>query len=238
MQHITYALPRYAQIKAYIKREIDTGQWKVGQQIPSEHQLAEDFQVSRMTARRAVQELADEGLLERSVGLGTFVAPPPEISFALQMPSMETQFSYSDPDYSNRVISLRTVVANAGMASILGVAEGDAVYQSVVVHLRRGVPLQWEECLVKSQAAPAYIKQRFAKVTPQAYLRWVCPPTKVDHQVQAVTCEPAIADALSLAVGSPCLKITRRCWSGNTIVSVARFIAPGASAFLGTDLGG
>ena len=75
MQHITYALPRYAQIKAYIKREIDTGQWKVGQQIPSEHQLAEDFQVSRMTARRAVQELADEGLLERSVGLGTFVAP-------------------------------------------------------------------------------------------------------------------------------------------------------------------
>jgi GntR family transcriptional regulator len=50
------------------------GKWQVGQRIPAERELAESFQVSRMTLRQAIQTLVDDGILERHVGSGTFVA--------------------------------------------------------------------------------------------------------------------------------------------------------------------
>ncbi|MGB2360263.1 MAG: GntR family transcriptional regulator, partial [Porticoccaceae bacterium] len=52
-------LPQYELIKQYLKHQIDSGDWPVGHRTPSENQLANQFSVSRMTARRALQELAD-----------------------------------------------------------------------------------------------------------------------------------------------------------------------------------
>lgn len=67
-------LPRYLQIHDQLKKEIAEGKWAVGDKLPSERDLAEHFEVSRMTLRQAVQALADEGVLERKIGSGTYVA--------------------------------------------------------------------------------------------------------------------------------------------------------------------
>ena len=67
-------LPIYVQIHDQIKAEIEKGKWQVGDRLPSERDLSLHFQVSRMTLRQAVQTLADEGILERKVGSGTYVA--------------------------------------------------------------------------------------------------------------------------------------------------------------------
>lgn len=67
-------IPVYIQIHNKIKRDIESGKWKVGERIPSERTLSIDFRVSRMTLRQAIQTLVDEGILERKVGSGTFVA--------------------------------------------------------------------------------------------------------------------------------------------------------------------
>ena len=66
--------PIYIRIHNHIKEEIEDGKWQVGDRIPAERDLAEEFGVSRMTLRQAVQTLVDEGILERRVGAGTFVA--------------------------------------------------------------------------------------------------------------------------------------------------------------------
>ncbi|MHA8137872.1 GntR family transcriptional regulator [Lactobacillaceae bacterium Scapto_B20] len=66
--------PIYIQIHNVIKRKIEDGDWKIGDRIPSERELASYFDVSRMTLRQAIQTLVDEGILDQHVGSGTFVA--------------------------------------------------------------------------------------------------------------------------------------------------------------------
>ncbi|KRM95943.1 GntR family transcriptional regulator [Liquorilactobacillus aquaticus DSM 21051] len=68
------ASPIYIQIHNDIKRSIESGKWQIGDRIPSERELAVNFGVSRMTLRQAVQTLVEEGILERHVGSGTYVA--------------------------------------------------------------------------------------------------------------------------------------------------------------------
>ena len=67
-------LPVYLKIHDQIKKEIEEGKWLVGDRLPSERELSETFNVSRMTLRQAIQTLADEGILERKIGSGTYVA--------------------------------------------------------------------------------------------------------------------------------------------------------------------
>lgn len=68
------SLPVYIQIHDEIKAKIEAEVWKIGDRLPSERELAVQFGVSRMTLRQAVQTLADEGILERKIGSGTYVA--------------------------------------------------------------------------------------------------------------------------------------------------------------------
>lgn len=69
-------LPLYYRIREYLQQLIDSGALQPGDRIPTEEQLSEQFRVSRMTARRAVTDLAREGRLVRRQGLGTFVSEP------------------------------------------------------------------------------------------------------------------------------------------------------------------
>ncbi|WP_086348216.1 GntR family transcriptional regulator [Candidatus Enterococcus clewellii] len=71
---MTSSLPIYLQIHDKIKEDIEKGLWAIGDRLPSERELAVQFKVSRMTLRQAIQTLADEGILERKIGSGTYVA--------------------------------------------------------------------------------------------------------------------------------------------------------------------
>ncbi|MGB0450179.1 MAG: UTRA domain-containing protein [Porticoccaceae bacterium] len=230
-----YSLPRYAQIKAYIKNQVESGQWKVGERIPSENQISQDFEVSRMTARRAVQELAEEHMLQRAPGLGTFVAEPQAAAPVLEIADLTRQFNHSNPEYSNRILALREVAAEKNIASVLGVNEGDQLFHSIVVHCRDSAAVQWEECYVNPLMAPAYLKQNYSRVTPQAYLNWVAAATRVEHQVQSVMPDVEITGALGLQTISSCLKVSRRSWRREKVVSVCKLIHPGSYS-LGAEL--
>ena len=66
--------PLYQQIKTLILQSLQAGEWKPGEAIPSETELAARFRVSQGTVRKAIDELAAENLLIRRQGKGTFVA--------------------------------------------------------------------------------------------------------------------------------------------------------------------
>lgn len=67
-------LPVYIQIHDQIKQNIEENIWGIGDRLPSERELAVQFGVSRMTLRQAIQTLAEEGILDRKIGSGTYVA--------------------------------------------------------------------------------------------------------------------------------------------------------------------
>ena len=62
-------LPAYIRIHDKIKADVDDGTWKIGQRLPSERDLCDTFDVSRMTVRQALTLLVDEGILERKPGI-------------------------------------------------------------------------------------------------------------------------------------------------------------------------
>ncbi|TDL31220.1 GntR family transcriptional regulator [Jeotgalibacillus sp. S-D1] len=67
-------LPMYAQIAQNLKKKIQKGMFQAGSPIPSERELTETYEVSRMTVRQAITNLVNEGLLYRAIGKGTFVS--------------------------------------------------------------------------------------------------------------------------------------------------------------------
>ena len=67
-------VPRYYQLKEIMREKIASGEWKSGDLIPSERELGEKYGISRMTARQAITEMVNEGMLYREQGKGTFVS--------------------------------------------------------------------------------------------------------------------------------------------------------------------
>ena len=69
-------VPLYQQIKEDIKAAIERGKYKPNEKIPAEPELSAEYSVSRITVRRAVEELCNEGYLVKMQGRGTFVSTP------------------------------------------------------------------------------------------------------------------------------------------------------------------
>ena len=67
--------PRYQQLAAVLRGRIESGEISPGDRLPSQHTLAQDYGVARMTAAKALQALVDEGLAVIVPGMGTYVRP-------------------------------------------------------------------------------------------------------------------------------------------------------------------
>ena len=69
------AMPLYHQLAQQLGEAIETGRWQAGEALPSERALADTLSISRITARKALEQLAQRGLIRRTHGSGTFIAP-------------------------------------------------------------------------------------------------------------------------------------------------------------------
>jgi DNA-binding GntR family transcriptional regulator len=101
------SVPAYRQVAETIRREILSGELPPGANLPTEYEFCERFGASRITVRRALQILADEQLIERRQGVGTFVSPTP----TRRIPLISTDFSGSiaahAPDVKRQLESFR-----------------------------------------------------------------------------------------------------------------------------------
>jgi len=228
--------PRYAAIKRHIRAQIEAGHWPAHFRVPSENDLAREFDVSRMTARRALTELTDEGVLVRTQGLGTFVAEPVPAGSLLEIRNIADEVSARGHSYSNRILLLQENEAPAEVARALGLPEGARVFHSIIVHCDNDLPIQWEERFTNPALAPDYLTQDFSSTTPNAYLSRVAPLTEADTTVEAIAAEAAVAQALAIDTHSACLQIWRRTMSSAGSVSFARLVHPGNRYRLGAQL--
>lgn len=230
------AKPKFEEIKQYILAQIESGEWAEDSRVPSENQLAELFNCSRMTARRALTELTESGVLERSQGLGTFVAGLKSQSSMMAIRNIADEIKDRGHGYSVLQVLLTQTVATGAIAIALGLEEGSQVFQSVLVHCEQGTPLQLEERFVNPKLVPEYLAQDFTKQTPHEYLSMVAPLTEAKHTIEAKMADVAQLALLEIAAVEPCLKITRRTWSRQGVVSFARLVHPGSRFRLGGHL--
>lgn len=123
-------IPLYYQLREIIRDKIERNIWSVGEQIPNEMELVNEYKVSRATVRQAVLDLVHEGLLIRKKGKGTFVARP-KIAEDLTI-----NFYYPEEFGTKHIPMSRNVIAAPSwVANQLQISEGTEVYEITRVRL-------------------------------------------------------------------------------------------------------
>lgn len=136
--------PVYIQIHNQIRDEIEKGKWTVGDRIPSERELATQFSVSRMTLRQAVQTLVDEGILERKIGSGTFVASKKVQEKMLGIESFTDIMLSQDRKPTSKTISYHVKPASTSEAEKLQLDENQMVLRMERIRYADGIPICFE----------------------------------------------------------------------------------------------
>lgn len=220
-------VPRYRQIEEFLLEKIRSGAYPVHHQIPPEEQLARDFQVSRMTANKAIRDLVQDGYLVRQPGLGTFVTNRTADLSLPKLLDIASEVRARGNRYSNEILAREAIEADDDIALKLGVRVGTHVFHVLILHRENDVALQLEERYVNPKWAPRFLDTDFSRSTPTEVLLTRCPVSDVEHIVEAVLIDRGLADLLNVDTASPCLQITRRVWSAEHLVSYARLTHPG-----------
>ncbi|WP_417842815.1 histidine utilization repressor [Thalassospira sp.] len=225
--------PLYAQIKRVLARNVISGHWVSGQQIPTEMELVRVFRASRMTVNRALRELVAEGVLTRTRGAGTYVADRKGQSPILEIRAIDRDIRARGHRHDSEIITFDTVAADAPLATRFGLTPGAPLCHFVCLHREENVPVQVEDRWVNLAAAPTFAQQDFRDITAAAWLLANAPYSDAQHLIEAIAADNTTAKRLDIAHGAPCLVLHRRTWFHGTPITVAKFTHPGESYQLG-----
>jgi len=205
--------PLYQQIKGLMERALEAGEWGPGAAIPAEVALAARFGVSQGTVRKAIGALADENLLVRKQGKGTFVATHTE-ERASNFRFLRVRRNDGQTEYpGSRLIDLRRARAGAETARRLGIRVGDHVFV-----LRRVLDLASHPAVLDDITLPAVLfagltRARYAAYPGSTYgffeqvfgVRML----RAEERLTAVAADAVSAGLLDVEPGAPLLAVDR-----------------------------
>ncbi|THF56566.1 GntR family transcriptional regulator [Pseudothauera rhizosphaerae] len=204
--------PLYRQIKTLILQALEAGEWRPGQAIPSEQELAARFSVSQGTVRKAIDEMAAENLLIRKQGKGTFVAShndPRSFFRFLRLVPMDGDISHPQS------IPLDCWKAKAGQEAsrMLGIELG-----APIIILRRLLRFAMKPVVIDEIYLPGEIFQGLSMETLQDWngslyslfeTRFGLRMIRAQERIRAVGADRSTAEALKVAEGTPLLSVER-----------------------------
>lgn len=150
--------PLYLQLKSVLQARIEDGTYGRSGRLPSERQLSQQFSISRMTARQALQALAMDGFIDVQVGKGTFVRQRQIAQELRHLTSFTEDMQQRGLDPDSRIIECRILLADEDVASHLQVLPGSRVGLLSRLRLADGEPLAWENCHLNIRLCPTILE--------------------------------------------------------------------------------
>ena len=204
--------PLYDQIKILLTRSLIAGEWKPGEAIPSEMDLAVRYQVSQGTVRKAIDALAAENILIRRQGKGTFVATHTE-------PKTQYRFLRITPDRGEKIhpkttfIDVKRSKANAETARALDLKTGAPITAVRRVLVFAGKPVILDEVVVSSLLVPNLTIEKIQESLGSIYsffettygLRMI----RAEERLRAIAADEFSAQHLLVKPGTPLLCVDR-----------------------------
>lgn len=204
--------PLYDQIKLLITQSLIVGDWKPGEAIPSEIELAQKFGVSQGTVRKAIDQLSAENILIRKQGKGTFVATHAE-------PQHQYRFLRIIPNNADkhhpasRFVEVRRGKANSEIARALDVKSGCSIHIIQRVLIFDGKPTILDEIIVSNAMFPGITMARIEESKGSLYsffesaygIRMI----RAEERLRAIAADENSAPHLEVAIGTPLLCIDR-----------------------------
>lgn len=199
--------PPYYQLANILRQQIATGVLRPGDRIPSETQLSEQYDVSPMTARRALTILLDEGLATAARGRGTFVKPLELTTATFGLDALDDLFHHEHT--SVRFLSVKTTPATARISGKLGVALDEKVIDIRRLLSHAGRPVAYHrEYLVFDPERPV-VEAEMGITSLQGMLHGTGESVlrSGDLQVQATVLNEQEAHLLDLEAGAAAFRI-------------------------------
>lgn len=204
--------PLYQQIKALITQSLQSGEWKPGELIPSEVELAGRFKVSQGTVRKAIDELAAENLVMRRQGKGTFVSTHHEARAHFRFLRLVPDEGV--PHYpESKFIEVKRVRAPADVARLMDLKSGDAVIFIKRVQYFDGVPTIVEELWLPGLIFKGLTAERLVEYKGPMYglfeTEFGTRMIRASEQIRAVCADAGAAQLLNIDLGTPLLSSER-----------------------------
>jgi GntR family transcriptional regulator len=204
--------PLYQQIKALITQSLQSGEWKPGELIPSEVELAGRFKVSQGTVRKAIDELAAENLVVRRQGKGTFVATHHEaraqFRFLRLMPDAGEPHSAD-----NNILEVKRLRAPAEVARLLDIKSGDSVIFIKRVQAFDGAPTIVEEIWLPGVIFKGLTVERLVEYKGPMYglfeTEFGTRMIRATERIRAVSADEGTAELLRIQSATPLLSAER-----------------------------
>ncbi|OZI45462.1 GntR family transcriptional regulator [Bordetella genomosp. 5] len=205
--------PLYRQIKDLLVQSLERGEWKPGELIPSEIDLAARFQVSQGTVRKAVDELAAEHMLLRRQGKGTFVATHHEARVRYRFLRLAPDEEGEGGRAESRILECRRVRAPAEIARALELRAGETV-----VMIRRQLSMNQTPTVIDDIWLPGTafrgltLELLTANRAPMYGLfesEFGVSMVRADEKLRAVAATDEVARLLNVSAGTPLLQVDR-----------------------------
>ena len=204
--------PLYRQIKGLIMQSLESGEWRPGESIPSEMELAARFKVSQGTVRKAIDELAAENLLVRRQGKGTFVATHAEEH--VQFRFLRLMPDRGEPGgMARRLIDCKRQRAPADVARALHLRASDPVIRVRRLLSFRATPVVLDDIWLPASLFKGLTAVRLAAHRGPMYgmfeAEFGVRMIRAEEKIRAVAADAASAAFLAVAGGAPLLSVER-----------------------------
>jgi GntR family transcriptional regulator len=152
-------LPLYYQLYEILSGKIERRDWVPGDMIPPESRLSEEYQVSRITVRQVLDMLANEGLINRERGRGTFVAQPKVDQALVRIISFTEDMNQRGIHPETRSLVAKLMPAPSEIAKELQIETGEELAYIMRLRLGDGMPMSVEESYLVHKLCPGILKQ-------------------------------------------------------------------------------
>lgn len=221
-------IPLYCQLMDLLIRDIK-GTMKAEDQLPSEREISEKYDVSRATVRQALQELEKEGYIQRLHGLGTFVAPQKINQELLKFYSFTEEMKKLGKQPTSKVLKFDIIRCGNELAKNLGLTESEQVYRFVRLRLADNIPMMVETTYLPYDRFLGITREDLGKTAMYDLFvqRFSVNLISAQEMFQAVGANEEEAKYLHVPQGSPSLKIRRYTYEKDRIVEYTISLARG-----------
>jgi len=211
-------IPYYLQVIALLEEQIRGGKLTPGDQLPGEHELCQEFNVSRTVIRQALNELTRKGLINREKGRGTFIAQP-KIREKLFQKLTGFYQDMVDQGYriSTKVLAQQQVEAGLQVGAFLGIASDAPVIQVERLRFIDDEPMVYVTSYLPYARCPELLHADLSNQSLYAFLEHECGIfiTRGTRSIEAISVSPREAELLGIRRGAPVIQLDSVSYEAN-----------------------
>ncbi|NLJ17024.1 MAG: GntR family transcriptional regulator [Clostridiales bacterium] len=201
----------YYQLFDILCAKIKSGEYAPGDMLPTENDLVQKYKVSRITVRKAMDLLYNEGLISRKRGYGTIVKPPKMDQTINKVVHFSSEMEKRGQEFSTKMLANEKIPANKHIASELGIMEKEPlIHVNRLRHLNK-VPICLESAFLLYEKCPDVVGKDFSKNSLRLFLEsnynivW----KRASQKIYAILADKKMAKILDIDEGSPLIYIER-----------------------------